>query len=87
MKDNKVLIPIILFLVSQTAAAIWWAGKTDTTVKNVKEDISTVQQNRVDISTIKTEQTHIKDDIQENNELIKGNTELLQEILREMRNN
>jgi len=76
--DYKVLIPFILFLASQTAAGIWWAGQTDTAVDRLQQDISTVQQNQLDIQSIKSDQQHAKE------QLLKNET-LLQEILREIR--
>jgi len=76
--DYKVLIPFILFLASQTATGIWWAGQTDTAVDRLQQDISTVQQNQLDIQSIKSDQQHAKE------QLLKNET-LLQEILREIR--
>jgi hypothetical protein len=76
--DIKILIPLILLLLSEGVAAIWWAGATDSDVKRLQDKVVTIEQNQLDIQTIRTTQSH-------NTGQLEKNEQLLKEILREMR--
>lgn len=70
-----VIVPFVLYLISQTLIGVWWASKMTTTLENIEKQL--IQSS---ISSAKSEKTltqllglkleNIRDDVQENKDSI-----------------
>ena len=63
---NGWLAPAVgIFIVTQAAAAVWWASGTDTEVKNNTTAIQQVIENEKQIAVIQVQQAEIVKDVGE----------------------
>lgn len=91
--DKKVPLALIFAIAMQTAGALIWASKVDTTVASVVEDVSENKQDIKTISTIEprlvrveTDIDYIRRSVDSNRTQLKSLDDKLTELLRATRN-
>ena len=75
---------VILVLVGQAAAGVWWASGTDTEVKNNTAAIEQVIENEKEIAIVQVQQQEIVKDIDQINTHYKEVLEMTRKILNKL---
>ena len=72
---------VAIVLLSQAAAAVWWASGTDTEVKKNTSAIEQVIENEKQIAIVQVQQAEIVKDVIEIKEMMVENQGLLRRLL------
>ena len=87
MLNGWVAPAVGIFVVTQAAAAVWWASGTDTEVSNNTTAIEQVVENEKEIAVIQVQQAEIVKDVGEIKDDNKELKEMTQQILDKINEN